>query len=126
MNTNMANPEFTASYATYLIGVTFFLSALLSLVLVQRLQRKTLLVGGYSCISLSVSWFIYSIHIDNALMCLISILCSVVIAMSALNPVTWVYMPEVLNDKQFSFVCTLHYVAGILLTVTTEPLVDYF
>lgn len=82
-------------------------------------------MAGYFLITLFLAGVIASIHLDHALMCLLSILGTVATAMTTLNPVTWVYMPEVLNDKQFSFACTVHYLGGMLLSTTTEPLVTY-
>lgn len=125
INANMKEPAFKANFATELIGYSFCAASALSLVIMQRFSRKQVYVVGQSVVVLFLAGVVGSIHFEQGVLCLICILGVVITAMSTINPAHWVYVPEILNDRQFSFVCTIHYMAGILLSIGTEPLVKY-
>jgi hypothetical protein len=68
------------------------------------------------CLGL-LSLFIY---FKKGYLAIASILLFEFVINSTLGAVHWVYLPEILNDIQFGFVATIHYVNGVEVALTTE------
>jgi hypothetical protein len=63
---------------------------------------------------------------DRGYSAIASILAFEVILNATVGPVHWVYLPEVLNDTQFGFIATVHYLNAVEIALTTEWLIKAF
>jgi hypothetical protein len=43
-----------------------------------------------------------------------------------MHAVHWIYLPEVLNDTQFGFIATMHYIGGMEVAIVTEFMVKWW
>ena len=37
----------------------------------------------------------------------------------------WIYVPEILEDKQLGFVSSFHYLNGVVISIISEPMFKY-
>ena len=45
---------------------------------------------------------------------------------TTINPVHWIYLPEVLSDVQWGFVLTVHYLGNVEIALVSEYMFEYW
>lgn len=56
---------------------------------------------------------------------LLAIFLYIVVFSLTVDPLTWIILPEVLNDQQFGFCTGLYFAFGAITTLTTDYMVRY-
>jgi len=83
-------------------------------------------LGGQFGLILCLALLTLFIKMDKGYAAIACILAYEVVINATIGPVHWVYLPEVLNDSQFGFICTVHYLNAVEIALATEWMIDVF
>mmetsp|Transcript_18127 Transcript_18127/g.30966 ORF Transcript_18127/g.30966 Transcript_18127/m.30966 type:complete len:203 (+) Transcript_18127:1058-1666(+) len=111
-----------ANVCTQLFGVFQLISSIISSFVVRRFRRRQLMIWGQVFISIALFGLAASLEAKSSLMTLLLILFHASVFSVTIGVVHWIYIPEFLNDVQFGFVCTFHYLNGVEISIVTEYL----
>ena len=76
------------------------------------------------CVSVFLTGIGISAHFNNSIFAVVFILLTFY---SILLPnVFWIYMSEVCNDNQLGVAATAFYINGVILSIITEYLIEFF
>ena len=70
---------------------------------------------------LSIAYFIEQ---KQGKLAVVSIICFEFFLINSIGSLHWVYLPEFLNDTQFGFIATCHFINGIEISLVTEFMVN--
>lgn len=93
---------FPSTFITGLFGITNIIGVLLSIYMIHKVGRKTLLCLGYLSMGLTMVLTGIFFHTKNQYGLLISVLVFVFSFATSSGPLTWIYMAEVMDDKGLS------------------------
>lgn len=115
---------FTARQGTYVIALTNLISSVLSILTIQKFGRRTLLLAGHTGIFLTYLLMgIFTVIGFNdgvlAMLCLF-----LLIYQNSSGPVAWTYASETCCDISLGVSIQVLYSSVLLLSLTTEPLMD--
>ena len=89
---------------------------------VKRFNRRTLIVNGYLMISILLGLLAFFIQIGQGKLAVMTIYAFVMNFSLTVGATLWIYVPEILNDKQFGFAMTFHYCQAVEISASTEYL----
>lgn len=127
INVNLPDDsQIPANESTVLIGVFNFFGAVSSFFIVKRYSRRMVFLCGQFGIAICLASLTFCIRMNKGYAAVASILAFEVVLNATVGPVHWVYLPEVLNDTQFGFIATVHYLNAVEIALTTEWLIEVF
>uniref|UniRef100_A0A7S3CSS7 Uncharacterized protein n=1 Tax=Strombidium rassoulzadegani TaxID=1082188 RepID=A0A7S3CSS7_9SPIT len=75
--------------------------------------------------SLSLFSFALFLHFRVSSLSIASMLSQTLFFQLFFAPVHWIYLPEILSDAQFGFVCMINYLNGVEFTLATEYFIKF-
>jgi hypothetical protein len=107
-----------------LIGIFQIFGAVSSFFIVKRFSRRKVFLYGQFGLAICLASLSLFVQTNQGYAAISSILIFEIILNATIAPVHWVYLPEVLNDTQFGFIVTIHYLNAIEIALTTEWLIE--
>lgn len=126
MNENVPDSlKVHANAGTQIIGVAKTVGALVSVFVVSRFKRITLLMASQISLSIMLLLTALFMQLANGYVTIILMSAFQIMFNITLAPIHWIYLPEVLNDTQMGIVLGTHYMVSLIFSITSEYMIEY-
>lgn len=123
MNENIEkDSQIPGNLATQLLGVIAGFFGLIAPQMVKKFNRRSLIVHGYLNVTILLGLLSLFIHIGQGYLAVSIMYVYIINNALCVASTLWIYVPEILNDAQYGFALTFHYIQAVEISALTESM----
>lgn len=123
MNENIdKDSQISGNLATQLLGIVAGFFGLIAPQMVKKFNRRSLIVHGYLNVTILLGLLSLFIHIGQGYLAVSIMYVYIINNALCVASTLWIYVPEILNDAQYGFALTFHYIQAVEISAVTESM----